>query len=92
MEIKRCVRCGGFFETPNDVCNNCVEKDSKELGKLKNFLSGYVHYEEITVRDISDNTGITVRNINRFLTFKEFSNIQIPQEAKQTNDNVTVKA
>ena len=33
MEIKRCARCGGFFQTENDVCNNCIEKDNKELGK-----------------------------------------------------------
>ena len=29
MEIKRCARCGGFFQTENDVCNNCIEKDNK---------------------------------------------------------------
>ena len=72
MEIKRCARCGGFFETVNDVCNNCVGKDNKELGKLKNFLSGYDHSEEITRRDISNNTGITMKNLNRFLSGEEF--------------------
>lgn len=92
MEIKRCARCGGFFETVNDVCNNCIGKDNKELGKLKNFLSGYDHSEEITRRAISNNTGITMKNLNRFLSGEEFSGVQIPQEAKENSKNITVKA
>ena len=39
MEIKRCARCGQFFETVNDVCNSCVAKDNKDIGKLKNYFS-----------------------------------------------------
>lgn len=91
MEIKRCARCGGFFETENEVCNNCIERDNRELGKLKNFLSGYDHSEEITRREISYTTGITMKNLNRFLLGEEFAGIQIPQEESNTK-KITVKA
>ena len=55
-------------------------------------MSGYDHSEEITIRDISNNTGITMKNLNRFLSGEEFSGVQIPQEAKGNAKNVTVKA
>lgn len=91
MEIKRCARCGGFFQTENDVCNNCIEKDNKELGKLKNFLEGYDGLEEITKRDISYTTGITMKNLNRFLLGEEFAGIKIQEEVSDIK-KVTVKA
>ncbi len=91
MEIKRCARCGGFFQTENAVCNNCIEKDNKELGKLKNFLEGYDGLEEITKRDISYTTGITMKNLNRFLLGEEFAGIQIQEEVSDIK-KVTVKA
>ena len=91
MEIKRCARCGGFFETENEVCNNCIERDNRELGKLKNFLSGYDYSEEITRRDISYTTGITMKNLNRFLLGEEFAGIQIQEEVSDIK-KVTVKA
>lgn len=95
MEIKRCARCGGFFATANDVCNNCLGKDNKDLGKLKNYLSGYDYSdsEGITKREISDCTGITMKNLNRFLLGEEFAEYNIPETlAKAKTTGKTVKA
>ena len=85
MEIKRCARCGQFFETVNDVCNNCVAKDSKDIGKLKNYFSyGYVA-GKVSLGDISNNTGITMRNLNRLLVNEEFEGIYIPETLSENN-------
>jgi hypothetical protein len=85
MEIKRCARCGGFFETINEVCNGCIAKDNKDLGKLKNYLSyNYVAGTD-TKKDVAANTGITMKNLNRFLSAEEFEGVFIPETLANNN-------
>ena len=38
MEFKRCLRCGCFFVSANDVCCNCESKDRFDVAKLNNIL------------------------------------------------------
>lgn len=85
MEIKRCARCGQFFETINDVCNNCIAKDNKDIGKLKNYFSyGYVA-GKVSLGDISNNTGITMKNLNRLIVNEEFEGVYIPETLSENN-------
>lgn len=91
MEIKRCERCGGFFETINNVCNGCIAKDNKDLGKLKNYLGGYgFSAGSITRGEVSASTGITMKNLNRFLQSEEFEGVYIP-ETLSTKGNIDAK-
>lgn len=75
MEFKKCERCGCFFTSTGDTCINCSPKDRLEMSKLKNFLEGTSSYEGINIDSISYNTGITIKNLNRFLGGNEFSGI-----------------
>ena len=85
MEIKRCARCGQFFETINEVCNNCISKDNKDIGKLKNYFSyGYVA-GKVSLGDISSDTGITIKNLNRLIVKEEFEGIYIPETLEENN-------
>lgn len=85
MEIKRCARCGQFFETINDVCNGCIAKDNKDIGKLKNYFSyGYVA-GKVSLGDISNNTGITMKNLNRLILNEEFEGVYIPETLSENN-------
>ena len=85
MEIKKCARCGQFFETVNEVCNGCISKDNKDIGKLKNYFSyGYVA-GKVSLGDISNNTGITMRNLNRLLVNEEFEGVYIPETLSENN-------
>ena len=86
MEIKRCVRCGQFFETINDVCNNCIAKDNKDIGKLKNYFSFDYVAGEVSLGDISSNTGITMKNLNRLITNEEFEGVYVPQVVEKTSN------
>ena len=36
MELNKCVRCGSFYISKDDVCPNCLEKDNNEIHNLKN--------------------------------------------------------
>ena len=86
MEIKRCVRCGGFFSSESEVCNVCEKKDTKDLNKLKGFLMEGLE-NGATKSDVASSTGITMKNLNRYLNSAEFKGIKIP-EAKIGNDNI----
>ena len=71
MEFNKCSRCGAFYTTANNVCPNCMPKDSLEQINLKNYLE----QNEITasLEELSTNTGISVKNLNRFLASKDFN-------------------
>lgn len=78
MELKRCVRCGKFYATDVEVCHECEKKDVADLSKLKVFFSeGYT--QGITRGEISASTGISAKNLNRYLNYEEFSGIFIPE-------------
>ena len=75
MNINRCKRCGAFFTTDTNVCPNCQTKDNSDISKLKNFLSENECPNSLDA--LSINTGISEKNLNRFLEiddFKEYKN------------------
>ena len=65
MEFKKCMRCGWFFMSDNDVCCKCQSKDDIDIARLNNFLDENVNIS--SAEDLSVGTGITVNNINRFI-------------------------
>lgn len=73
MELNKCKRCGAFFVSGSNVCPNCEIKDNAELYKLKNFLSE--NECPSSIETLSCDTGISVKNLNRFLEQKDFSEI-----------------
>lgn len=85
MEIKRCARCGNFYTSEYDVCNNCEKKDLADVNKLKGFLMGGID-NGTTKTDVAHSTGITIKNLNRYLEGAEFKGYNIP-EAKVDNKN-----
>ena len=75
MELKRCARCGSFFVSEDSVCVNCTKKDSADVLKLKGFLESQT--EEIIDKDeLATFTGISIKNIDRYLSMEEFSNVE----------------
>ncbi len=73
MEFKKCERCGCFFASNSDVCGNCGPKDSLEMLKLKNYLESENYSNSINC--ISIDTGISVKNLNRYLGYEDFSKL-----------------
>lgn len=73
MEFKKCSRCGCFFMSDDNICENCAPKDRFEMSKLRNYLDNENYSNSIN--SISINTGITVKNLNRYLENKEFSDL-----------------
>ncbi len=75
MEFKKCMRCGCFFSTNNDVCCNCESKDRLDIAKLNTVID-----EEIpinSIQDLSIVSGVTINNLNRFIKNKENNGLNI---------------
>lgn len=74
MEFNKCSRCGCFFSHAGNVCPKCVSKDSIEIQKLENYLEDYTAPN--TIEQLSYNTGISHKNLNRYINDNnKFSNI-----------------
>ena len=71
MNFKKCSRCGCFFVSEGSTCIACSPKDKLEISKLRNYLDNGNYSNSIT--SISVDTGISVKNLNRYLENEEFS-------------------
>lgn len=79
MQFNKCCRCGAFFISSGDVCPNCSTKDNFEMQKLKNFLDEAD--SSCSMESISSDTGISVKNLNRYFSQDKFSEYK-------TNNNI----
>ena len=74
MNFKTCIRCGCFFSSSDSVCPNCKSKDEIDKASLKQCLANNDmpnNYESLSYL-----SGVSVKNINRFLDTKEFSSLK----------------
>lgn len=75
MEFKKCARCGCFYTSNDNVCYNCLSKEKFEMNKFKNYIEEANLGSINSLNDIAINTGISGKNINRFLGYDAFSQI-----------------
>lgn len=71
MEVKRCIRCGNFVTSGDDLCINCSNKDKLDIQKLKNYFED--NENTYTIRELSANTGISEKNLERYMENQEFA-------------------
>ena len=69
MEVNRCSRCGAFYTNGGYVCSKCAAKDNLELSAFKNFVEEN-GLEINSLSQISDQTGISEKDLNRFLNYE----------------------
>jgi len=87
MELKRCMRCGKFYDSEVDVCHDCVAKDTADISKLKAFMvEGYNN--DVTKLEIVNVTGISVKNLDRYLGYEEFNNIYLSDAENSKNKDL----
>lgn len=75
MEFKKCERCGCFYTSNDNVCYNCLTKDKYEMSKFKNFINENNLSEINSLNELSYQTGISGKNLNRFLKYDDFNDI-----------------
>lgn len=74
MELNRCSRCGNFYVAEGNVCPKCSTKDGFEFSTFKSYVqeNGF----ENSLNTIANDTGISVKNLNRFIQYQEFQDYQ----------------
>ncbi len=74
MELNRCSRCGNFYVAEGNVCPKCSTKDGFEFSAFKSYVqeNGFKN----SLNTISNDTGISVKNLNRFVGYEEFQDYQ----------------
>ncbi len=70
MEFKKCSRCGNFYVSEGDICPKCNPKENVELSTFKNYIEE--NGTSSSLESIAGATGISLKNLNRFLGYQEF--------------------
>ena len=66
MKFNKCVRCGCFFASTDDVCPSCKSKDEVDKLTLKNYLDNAD--TPLSLDSLSFNSGVELKNINIHIT------------------------
>lgn len=88
MELNRCNRCGAFYATSNDVCPKCVSIDNLELSTFKNYIEENGCGNSIDT--ISNQTGISQKNITRFIGYENLNISSEIVDKKNTCGNIGI--
>lgn len=88
MDFKKCSRCGNFYVSNGNVCPKCSPKDNLEFSTFNSYINE--NGLEESVDTISGKTGISVKNLNRFMEYNklEFNNNGNLTE-KNNNEGIT---
>lgn len=73
MEFNKCSSCGNFFISNDDVCPKCKTKDTLEFETFKTYIAENGITNNLDI--LSSETGISVKNLNRFLDYSGFNNL-----------------
>lgn len=71
MNFNKCERCGCFFVTDGNTCPSCTPKDTNDISKLNNYF--LENENKISLNELSFVTGISEKNISRYMTNKNFN-------------------
>lgn len=74
MNFNKCSRCGCFFLNDSSVCPNCQPIDQMEMNRLQDYINENSSLALNTnLETVASSTGITIKNLNRFLGEKQFA-------------------
>ncbi len=92
MNFNKCSRCGCFFLTKNQVCPSCEAKDQVEMNRLQNYIEENVS-ENTNIETICSSTGISSKNLTRFLAQEQFTSFanQLHSSGQTGNSLSTTK-
>ena len=88
MELNKCTRCGAFYATDDNVCPKCVSIDNLEFSTFKNYIeeNGY----ENSIDTIASQTGISQKNISRFIGYENLNISNEIIDKKKNGGNIGI--
>ena len=72
MEFNKCSRCGNFYISNDLVWHKCKAKDAFEFETFQSYIQENGLTQNLDT--ISSQTGISVKNLNRFLDYSGYNN------------------
>ena len=88
MDFKKCSRCGSFYVSNGNVCPKCSPKDNLEFSTFNSYINE--HGLDESIDTISGNTGISVKNLNRFIEYNKLKqNGNVNLNKKNNNNGIT---
>ena len=81
MDFNKCSRCGSFYLSTGNVCPKCSSKDQLEFSTFKTYISENGFEENL--EKVSGETGISIKNLNRFM--QEINNTNYFNNNKMKN-------
>ena len=85
MNFNKCSRCGNFYVSEGNVCPKCSPKDNRELSTFKEYIDANGLNNSLDT--ISGETGISVKNLNRFLNYEGFEQYKQNIDSNSTIGN-----
>lgn len=79
VEARKCARCGCMYIAQTQVCGACLSKDGAEMQRLKGFIENQ-GTEGLTQNELTIATGITNKNLTRFLGYETFKDVSIAEK------------
>ena len=74
MNFNKCLRCGCFFSSEDQVCPNCQTRDEVDKKLIRNFLANNDIPE--SAESLAFQSGVNIKNINRFIQSQEFASLK----------------
>ena len=81
MDFNKCSRRGSFYLSTGNVCPKCSSKDQLEFSTFKTYISENGFEENL--EKVSGETGISIKNLNRFM--QEINNTNYLNNNKMKN-------
>lgn len=86
MEARKCPRCGCMYISATEVCEKCSKRDSADIYRLRGFVESQEIGEGISQSELSIATGISNKNLTRFLEYDEFKGVLTGDIAQDIDD------
>lgn len=77
-QLDNCPRCGGLFvRGVRDICQACYLKEEEEYQQVSSYLRKSEN-KKATIYEVSDATGVSVKQITRFIRQKRITLTDLP--------------
>ena len=89
MNFNKCSRCGCFFVSNSNICPNCQPKENIDINSLENFIEDNED-KVYNLEGIATSTGISIKNLNRYLSMDKFSDFANKVRENTNNLNINL--
>ena len=88
MKFNKCIRCGCFFSSEDSLCPNCLSRDEIDKLTIRKYLKNNDMPQNVEA--LAFQSGVELKNVNRYLNTREFSDLKKNFKNSENNINFTL--